>query len=536
MIWRLTVHNILFVFSIITYLLYSSWKYKKYIHILQLNSYMNSRYLKWVLDNPKKLLEIKDLIPIIAIVPLFFNKIIIAYLLWVGGYTLLYFLRPVVVEKKKLAITGRVKRLFITASIIFIEVVLVYLSFSDNFQDAVILGVLFFGLFIFNSFSFAMLILINSINLPIEKSINQWYINDAKKKLKAMPNLKVIGLTGSFGKTSTKFFLYRILSQKYNVLMTPESYNTTLGVTKTIRTSLKAIHEIFIVEMGAKQKGDIKEICDLVSPQQGILTAIGEQHLESFKKIETIRSTKYELINSLPHDGIAFLNMDDANIRQGRNTISNNVVSYGIEAKGLNYWAKDIKFTSKGTTFTVQKQNGENGSFDTKLLGKHNVYNLLASIAVASEMGLDFNTISYGIKNIEPVPHRLQLKQTDKITILDDAFNSNPVGSRMALEVLQEIEGNQKVLVTPGMVELGEKEYEANKEFGKLAAKACDYIILVGPKRTIPIQDGINEANFPQEKLYIAKDLSDAIQQMNLIVQTGSVVLFENDLPDTYNE
>ena len=138
--------------------------------------------------------------------------------------------------------------------------------------------------------------------------MNRWYINDAKKIIKNCPDLLVIGITGSFGKTSVKYFLDELLSVKYNVLKTPGNFNTTLGVVKTIRSSLRATHDIFLCEMGAKNIGDIKEICDIVHPKMGIITSVGEMHLESFKSIENVRKTKFELADSLPENGKIFLN------------------------------------------------------------------------------------------------------------------------------------------------------------------------------------------------------------------------------------
>ena len=129
--------------------------------------------------------------------------------------------------------------------------------------------------------------------------------------LQSCSNITVIGITGSYGKTSVKFYLNKLLSAKYNVLMTPESFNTPLGVVKTIRTSLKATHEIFICEMGAKNINDIKEICDIVHPKHGVITSIGPQHLESFKTVENVVKTKFELADAIDKNGMVFLNYEN---------------------------------------------------------------------------------------------------------------------------------------------------------------------------------------------------------------------------------
>lgn len=532
---------IMLLVAIVAYLFYVFWQFKKAFHMLQQNSYVNSRYYKWMKENTGKVYGIGNLIPVLAIGYLYFSKNLLAALaIWAICYGLLFYFRDKSKEKKKLVITDRVKRLFGTAVAVMALIIFLIDYERAASEWAYTLGVMLV-LMAISFFAHGFVLLVNSINLPIEKRINNWYYNDAKKRLASMPNLKILGITGSFGKTSTKHFVHTVLTEKFTVLMTPESYNTPMGVTKTIRTMLKPIDEIFIAEMGAKKSGDIKEICDLVSPKIGILTSIGEQHLDTFKTLETVSRTKYELIQSLPEDGLAFMNLDDENIRNLPNLVkpprAKKVFYYGINSEGLHYWAEDIKLTAKGTVFTVCKYDGSRAEFQTKLLGAHNIYNILAATGVGSELGMDLETIGRGVRKIKPVPHRLELKKTpENITIIDDSFNSNPVGSKMALEVLGQMEGTKKILVTPGMIELGEKEYEYNKQFGKYAAEVCDHVILVGPKRTIPIQDGLKEMQYPQENIYLAKNLNEALTHMRKVVVPGSVVLLENDLPDTYNE
>lgn len=523
--------------ALLAYLIYFSVKAKKDIHMLQLNSYQINRYFKWLSKNRKSIFKVKDLIPLIPLLFLWSGNDWLWSLTWILCYygLIMVSIRNKTVEKKKLVITSRVKRLIVTVGVLWVALLFVLYStkiFQNLTHTMIALGCLIF----LGAFSYSLILLANLINLPIEKLISQWYVNDAKSKLKLMPRLMIIGITGSFGKTSTKYILNRILSEKFNVLMTPESYNTPMGVVKTIRTMLKPIHEIFIVEMGAKQKGDIKEICDLVSPRYGILTSIGEQHLESFQNIDNIIRTKFELVDSLPSGhGVAFLNYDNPYIR-GRE-VDKKIIRYGIDSNNLDYWVEDIHFDVKGSTFTIGKYNQEKKVLQTKLLGVHNILNIAAAVSVASELGIDFEAISYAVKTIEPVPHRLELKaMANGKTIIDDAFNSNPEGARMALQVLKTFNSQNKILITPGMVELGAKEFQYNKEFGIQAADACDFIILVGPKRTIPIQEGLKVENYPQDRLFVAGNLAEALQKMRSIADEGSVVLFENDLPDTYNE
>ncbi len=308
-----------------------------------------------------------------------------------------------------------------------------------------------------------------------------------------------------------------------------------MGVTLAIRNMLKPTHQYFVTEMGARQPGDVAELCALVQPTIGILTAIGHQHLETFQTIEAIADTKFELIRALPADGLAILNFDNPYIRERAHSATARVISYGLESGDAAYQAKDIAFNAQGMSFTVCYPGGEQVC-RTRLLGRHNALNMLAAFAVAHEKGMAPETIARGLWKVNPVPHRLELKRGGAITIIDDAFNSNPVGAAMALEVLQAMPGGKKIIITPGMVELGEKEAEENKAFAEKAAKACDYIILVGLKHSLPLQEGLAAAQYPQTQFYVAADLTDARQHLQTIVAPGDYVLFENDLPDTYNE
>lgn len=517
------------------YVTYTTWKLKKYLHVLQLNSYMNDRYYQWLRKNFAKNVQLRDFIPMLSLILCIADASAAAIVVWTGSYVGLFVAKVEPVEKKKFVFTSRAKRLFAVTLLLLlmISVVAFYTAYHvGNFYTAVILAVLT----ILNVLAFGITLLGNFLVAPLEKSINRWYYRDAKKIVQQMPNLKIIGITGSFGKTSTKYILSKILAEKFNVLMTPESYNTAMGVTKVIRTDLKPIHEIFVVEMGAKQPGDIKELCELVSPRLGILTAIGEQHLDTFKNIEGVKLTKHELVESLPDQGIAFLNGDNEHILSLPKTTVRKVY-YGITGAHLDYTAANIQITPKGSTFTVYQPSGDVLTLQTPLLGKYNIYNILAAVAVACELGIDVKTIRYAVRNLESVPHRLQLKHTAQgITIIDDAFNSNPIGSRLALDVLQNMTGQQKILVTPGMVELGSREYELNKELAIYAAKVCDYIILVGRKQTLPLQDGLKSVGYSDKHYYVAADLNDANRHLQTLTRAGDVVLFENDLPDTYNE
>ncbi|MDQ0300324.1 UDP-N-acetylmuramoyl-tripeptide--D-alanyl-D-alanine ligase [Salibacterium salarium] len=526
--------GILIVLYLAAWGFYTARLIKKSTHMLQLNSYRTERYWKWIASHKDKVFPVQSVVSLLALLPLLFNSDFFALLFGIAIFGLSAYFMEEEQEKKKLVFTARIKRLLVTTSVLFVLTAVIGLWTGVGEERTF---VWFFILTIASTILvYFYTLAANVINWPIEMQINQYYFHDAEKVIKQMPNLEVIGVTGSYGKTSTKHILETVLSSQFNVLMTPESYNTKMGVTKTVRTMLKPYHDIFIAEMGAKQENDIQDICELVHQKYGILTAIGEQHLETFKTLDNIKKTKFELIETLPHEGTAFLNKDDQNIMSYQQRNQCRTMYYGIDAVDLHYRAADISYSSKGSQFTVYKYDGTSVQIQTKLLGRHNIYNILAAVAIASEKGIPFEKIARAVKQVAPVEHRLELKKpSGNITIVDDSFNSNPVGANMALEVLNEMP-EYKILVTPGMIELGEKEHELNKAFAQHAAKVCDFVILVGRKQTAPLQEGLASENYEQDRYYVAEDLQDALDKMHQVATQKSVVLLENDLPDTFNE
>lgn len=370
---------------------------------------------------------------------------------------------------------------------------------------------------------------------PLEEGIKRFYFNDAKKKLAAREDLVKIGITGSFGKTGTKYALEAMLSEKYSVLITPGSYNTPMGVTRVVREQLKADHEVFVAEMGARYKGDIRELCKLVKPQYGIITAVGKQHLETFGSIEKVMETKGELLRGLGEDGCCFLNGDDANCRKlyEESALAEKYL-YGTQGEDLFMRAEDVAVSPEGSAFTLIAENGERVLCKTQLLGKYNILNLTGAAALAYRMGMSMEEIASAIAKAKPVEHRLQLIP-GAVTVIDDAFNANPVGSKEALNVLAMFPG-KKIVVTPGMVELGSEEEALNRAFGAYMADCTDIAIIIGKSHADPICEGLLDAGFDEEKLVRAQSLAEATELLKNYTEPGCVVLFENDLPDNFAE
>lgn len=501
--------------------IYMYTKVRHGIHMLQLEYYKNDRYINWMNKNKKVVFSLRDILMLIGTIITIFNlrvgliiNIVIALLLLLA--------RNIYKEKKPLVITARVKRIFFTETVIFI---LVAVLANRNIWYLVLVDMLVI-------LAYYLVILVNILNRPIEKAIQEKFVIKAKKKLKQMSNLKVIGITGSYGKTSTKYIVSTILNQKYNVLKTPASFNTKMGIVRTINEKLRPTDQIFVCEMGADQVGEIKELCKLVHPSIGMITSIGPQHLETFGSLENIKKTKFELVDALPDDGIAILNYNDENIKS-MNTAKNKV-TYGTE-ETCDYYAKDIHITEFGSHFIVHEKDGSEIEVDTKLLGDHNIINIVGAVAIAKELGLTHKEIQLGVRMLKPIEHRLELKQYANGTIIiDDAYNSNTKGAQMAVEVLGRFKNKKRILVTPGIVELGDRTYEYNKTFGTQAAENCDYVILVGEKQAKPIFDGLKEKDFPEDKIYIAEHFEQAMKKMNEWMDSNTVILLENDLSDNY--
>ena len=528
---------------VLSFIYLNIFKTKKSLHMLQQNLYNeNNRYLKWVFKN-NNFLDLEIVIIAIAITGMLFiyTSEFLSILSMVMMALLLILLSISWKKnlandqnKKKLVITARMKRLIGTILILWL-IPLVILGFNlDSIQKCFTIFFVFSLMTYLNTIVVFIALL---INMPIEKGVYLYYKRKAQNKLKSMPNLKIIGITGSYGKTSSKMILADILNIKYNALPTPKNLNTFNGLMITINNHMDKFTDIFIAEMGAYVKGEIAGLCRLVKPKYGILTTIGTAHLESFGSEENIQKGKFELIESLPSDGFGILNGDDP--KQVNYDLKNDVkiIWIGIDNKDVDVRATNIKCSNKGTSFDVIfKGDSKKYHFETKLLGNHNVYNILDGIACGREFGIDIEDLQKAVSTVRPVEHRLELKPMGDFYMIDDAYNSNPVGSKRALEVLSMMPGI-KVVVTPGMIELGDKEDEYNKAFGEQISDVADYVILVGEKKTKPIKEGLLDKKFDKDKIIVFNDVRDAYPFIRqLAVKDEVYALFENDLPDTYNE
>ncbi len=518
------------IFLTIIWFPYLILRCKKSLHMLQQNLYDDDfRYVKWLKKNFSKVMLSFDLVQLFLIffilfvkngivIPIMFSIVYILLFIYTFGKSY----REVI--KKPLVITSRIKRLITTIVILF--VLFIYIGYISDINYYIVLSLLGYMIY------FISLIAVK-INIPIEKCVYLSYKRKAIKKLNSLSNLDVIGITGSYGKTSSKNILNDVLNCKYNCIATPRNLNTPYGLIMTINNDIDKFDELFIAEMGAYKMGEIKELCDLVHPKYGILTKIGKAHLELFGSEENIQKGKFELIESLPNDGVAILNKDDK--MQVNYELKNDVkvLWIGIDNE-CDYRAINISVTSSGTSFDlVVKGDKKKYRFETKLLGYANIYNILSSIALGNYLGIKIKQLQNAVKSVKPVEHRLEIKGSNGLYYIDDAYNSNPEGAKMALDVLNLMPG-KKIIVTPGMVELGKDESLENTLFGEEIALVCDEVILIGKEQTKDIQKGLENKNYNKEHIHILEEVKDAFTLINKFKDKEMYVLLENDLPDLF--
>lgn len=500
---------------------------KQALHMFQQNRYEVKRYTIWLRSQIKNSEIIA--ISLLTIVVSFLLAVFVGNL--VGAIIiLLYSLYMLEREVKRayikpLVITGRVMRQIIVLVIIYIVLLLLVNVLDINF----VMYTLIFSIFI----PYLAIYLVALITSPIEYLFREMFKNKAKAILKANPSLIKVGITGSYGKTSSKNIVNEVLGEAYYSLASPASFNTPMGLTLTVRNDLKNTHEVFIAEMGADKVGDIVELVNLINPKYAIITSIGPQHLMTFKSIENIIKEKMALVEMLPADGIAILNKDNEYIKnyQVKNPVK--VISYGLISPDVDYFADEISYSINGSSFLI-KHDGKAYPFETRLLGEHNVSNILSAVALGHQLGIAWEKLIKAVAHVNFIEHRLELKKINGRTFIDNAFNSNPEGANMSLKVISEMD-NQRIIITPGMIDLGVIQNDENYKFGYNMLDKVDIAILVGKNQTKPIYDGLVASGFKTENIHVFDTVREALAYAYSITDASDVILLENDLPDAFS-
>lgn len=521
----------------------------------QIEEYMNGRYLRWLLRERARWLPIRPIVAALAggVLGFFTDNIpgqmnILPYLLGLMAASVAIWPPDEGEIKKKFVRTQRATRLLTAAFVIAIGITIISLLVLANMTlstdrsqalAATLMGCVLFLL------APIWLVLGNIAMIPVEQFMRQRFLNQAQR-IMAEIHPRVVAITGSYGKTTTKNYVRDILNGRYKAYATPKSYNTLMGVSLAINRDLVDDYSIdyFIAEMGMYVPGEIAELCRFTPPDVSIVVEVGPQHLERAGSMEAIANAKYEIIQGLAPTGVGIFNWDNDYIRamyergypQTRIAVTRQLSVEEATAKGVRLVASDISESLDGLSFTVtDTSTGAHEALQSPIVGIHNVTNLLLAAAVALHEGMSLGDIAYRVRLLQPPESRLVRQATASgITIINDSYSTNPVGAISALQVLGLHQGGRRVLITPGMVELGSVQEAENRELGIQAARYATDIILVGKQQTQPIQAGIATTDFPQDHLQVVETLSEATSWYQAHLRAGDAVLFLNDLPDTY--
>ncbi len=554
--------NVLLILAGLVMLRHSFSRVRYFHQMIQQNGYKTGEFFRWLMNHfySRILLPEHFLFLLVLFSLLFFlsGRITITSVTLILSVFALFWFGSIQRfrrdrQKKPLVYTPRMIRLAFTHAVLvlFFTFIIIEMAYTGRLlntpihirQSAATLMLfdpyfLFFGLMLVDITIPMFLIFAAWINLPMEWLFHRRFKNRARRKLKEMPDLKIIAITGSYGKTSTKFITGALLKERYEVCVPPGSFNTPMGICKVINDHLNNRHQILLLEMGARYEGNIRELCQIARPHVAVITNMGKAHLETFGSQEAIIREKSTLAKELYPDGLLVLNADDENVaRLAELREDVEVELAGVEHGGLR--AGEIHYDQEGTRFSLNRMNNgrvqERQEIHMKLLGRHNVQNFLLAAAVAGRFNIRLATMASAAGKISPVEHRLELKKQNGLTVIDDAFNSNPIGARHALEILTSFPSGRKIIVTPGMIELGKLQEKENRSFGELIGKSSlDLVILVGQKQTAPILDGIRQSAGDTTDVRTVNSLFEANEIVRSYAEDGDVVLYENDLPDTF--
>ena len=514
----------------ISFLAFAAKRLLTYTHAYQQEEYDSPRFFSWMVSNLvfDKRLSILVIIASGIWVLMPREPILYSFILF-AGFTFIATREkdPRVIAKKKLAITNRVKRILFIAFPIIALIGLV----------ALISGAVPLWLLAIHVIPFTLMIG-NAALQPFENRIQKGFWDEAHDKL-ANSEVKTIAITGSFGKTSVKHILGHILSMAAPTLITPGSVNTPMGIARIVRERLNERHKYFICEMGAYGKGSIERLCRLAPPKLSMVTAIGHAHYERFKSLDTVAETKYEIAEAaIANEGTTIIHQNTMKFNHAKNMVEAHPDHFVIVGEGSEstFSINNISQTMTGLQVRVSYQ-GKNYTLNAPIFGLHHGDNIALAFAAACALGLKPDDVAIALKSTPQISHRLEVKPNalNGGTIIDDAYNSNPQGFRAALDALDAL-GREKrrILVTPGMVELGEAHDERHKELGRYAAARCDIAIVINAPRIQTFVNAFHQAKSGTQEIYAMASFAEAEAWLTQNMSANDIVLLENDLPDIY--
>ncbi len=366
---------------------------------------------------------------------------------------------------------------------------------------------------------------------PLTVAYRMFVINKAKKRLSEIPNITVIGITGSYGKSSCKEFLYAILKEKFSVVKTPKNFNSEMGISQTIIKDLKSTHQYFICEMGAYGLGGIKLLCQIANPKIGILTGINQQHLATFGSQENIIKEKFELIDSLPENGLAILNYDNSLIKKELETHRFRCKNIKLVSKNKNPDINLSKIKNKNgvISFDCSYKRKDKASFELKIPGEESVIeNMILAITCALELGMTMQEIANASKNITDENSPIKMTRSpDEIIVLDSSYSSNPNGVISTINYLSTFRG-RRTLVMPCLIELGNEAEKIHQIIGQSIAKNCDLAIITSKDYFNEIKTSAIQAGFNPDRIIFSENPIEITNILKNFLNPGDVLLFEN--------
>ncbi|GLS19080.1 hypothetical protein GCM10007874_20970 [Labrys miyagiensis] len=508
-----------------------AWKrFLTYLHIFQQEEYDAGRFLHWLFYNVVFDTRVSLAVVVLSAMSKLYPAPVFILAFFIAVIFLIMARRerdPRQTGKKKLAMTQRATRILRVAFALVLALGLIGVGFGVAPVWVVALVQLI---------PFALVAAVKILQ-PGENRIQQGFWNEAHDKLKRLAPV-IVGVTGSYGKTSTKHILGHLLESAGSALITPGSVNTTMGIARIVREQLEPYHRLFVVEMGAYGPGSIERLCRLAPPDIAVVTAVGAAHYERFKSLDTVAKTKFELpAAAIARSGKAIINDAVLVFKDAKDFTDAHRASMVLVGNGEGSEAKIHSVIQGKDGLTVSLSYlGKDYTLSAPLYGLHHGGNMAIAFVTALAMGIDPEIAEIAMRSTPQIKHRLEVKrQADGTVIVDDAYNSNPAGFASALEILPLLvgEGGRRILVTPGMVELGAAHAEEHRKIGTKAAETVDILLAVAPDRIRDLVQAYKAAK-PDGEVVACASFAAAQTWMGANLQAGDVVLLENDLPDLY--